>query len=225
MPIWLDATIWFAVNHFEFVANFLARLSAQIVLSASSYTKCAAADLDSLKCEQLQNQSRLIHVQEDLNVKKSVQLESVEKTVDDKLSTWSSVVAKNCEKKVTQKEMKKVVKLAMNEQDRQRNVIMFNVPERDIQDKNEHHDGKLAFKIMQQARLSEQDGQYNCKRLGAPESSRIRPQWIQFSSRSNAFELLVKSKNLKDSDQYSNIFIVPDRTLQERIEHKKLVNS
>ena len=196
----------------------------KLLKSSHELLKSAAADLDSLKCEQLQNQSRLNHVQEDLNVKKSVQLESVEKTVDDKLSTWSSVVAQNCEKKVTQKEMKKVVKLAMNEQDRQRNVIMFNVPERDIQDKNEHHDGELAFiKIMQQARLSEQDGQYNCKRLGAPESSRIRPLWIQFSSRSTAFEVLVKSKNLKDSDQYSNIFIVPDRTLQERVEHKKLV--
>ena len=76
---------------------------------------------------------------------------------------------------------------------------------------------------MQQARLSEQDGQYNCKRLGAPESSRIRPLWIQFSSRSTAFELLVKSKNLKDSDQYNNIFINPDRTLQKRVEHKNLV--
>ena len=195
----------------------------KLLKSSHELLKNAAADLDSLKCEQLQNQSRLIHVQEDLNVKKSVQLESVEKTVDEKLSTWSSVVAKNCEKKVTQKEMKKVVKLAMNEQDRERNVIMFNVPEQDIHDKNEHHDGEFAFKIMQKAGLAEQDGQYYCKRIGAPESSKIRPLKIQFSSRSTAFELLVKSKNLKDSDEYNNIFIVPDRTLQERIEHKKLV--
>ena len=81
----------------------------------------------------MKNQSRLIQVQEELNVKGSVQLESVEKTVDDRLSTWSSVVAKNCEKKVSQNEMKKAVKLAIKEQDRERNVIMFDVPEPDIQ--------------------------------------------------------------------------------------------
>ena len=62
--------------------------------------KIAAADLDTLKCEQLRNQSRLIQVQEDLNAKKSIQLDSVQKTVDEKLTTWSSVLAKNSEKKV-----------------------------------------------------------------------------------------------------------------------------
>ena len=55
--------------------------------------------------------------------------------------------------------MKKAVKLAINEQDWERNVIMFNVMERDIQDKNEHHGGELAFNIIQKAGLSEQDGQ------------------------------------------------------------------
>ena len=69
-------------------------------------------------------------------------------------------------------------------------------------DENEHHDGELAFKIMQKAGLSEQDGQYFCKRIGAPESSRIRPLKIQFSSKSTAFELLVKSKKLEDADQF-----------------------
>ena len=73
---------------------------AKLLKFSHELLKYAAADLDSLKCEQLQNQARLIRVQEDLNVKKSVQLDSVEKTVDDKLSIWSSVVAKNSDKKV-----------------------------------------------------------------------------------------------------------------------------
>ena len=196
---------------------------AKLLKFSHELLKYAAADLDSLKCEQLQNQARLIRVQEDLNVKKSAQLVSVEKTVDDKLSTWSSVVAKNSEKKVIQKEMKKAVKLAINEQDRERNVIMFNVQEREVNDNNEHHDGQLAFKIMQRAGLLEQDGQFHCERIGVAESSRTRPLKLTFSSKSTAFELLVKSKNLKDDDQYGNIFIVPDRTREERVEHRKLV--
>jgi hypothetical protein len=68
--------------------------------------------------------------------------------------------------------MKKAVKLAINEQDRERSVIMYNVPERNyINDKNGHHDGKLAFNIMQRAGLPEQDGHLDGKRIGAPECS------------------------------------------------------
>ena len=113
--------------------------------SSHEMLKSAAADLDTLKCEQVRNQSKIIQVQEELNDKKSVQLDSVQKTVDEKLSTWSSVVAKNSEKKVIQREMKKAVKLAFNEQDRERSIIMFNVKEQEITDTNEHHDGDLGL--------------------------------------------------------------------------------
>ena len=119
-------------------------------------------------------------------MEKSVQLDSVRKTVDDKLSTWSFVAAKNSEK-VIQKEVKKGVKLAINEQDKERNVIMFNVQEREVIDKNYHLDGQLAFKIMQRAGLTEQDRQFNCERIGSPEISRTRPLKLTFSYKSTAF--------------------------------------
>ena len=113
--------------------------------------------------------------------------------------------------------------MAINEQDRERNVIMLNVKEQEIADKNEHHDGQLAFKIMQRAGLPESDGQFDCERIGAPDSSRSRPLKVSFSFKSTALELLLKSKNLKDDDHFNNIFIVPNRSREERAEHKKLV--
>ena len=173
---------------------------AKLLKVSHALLKNVATDLASLKSEQLRNQARLIRVQEDLNVKKSVQLKSVEKTVDEK-----------------------AVKLANNEQDRERNVIMFNVQERGVNHKNEHHDRHLAIKIMQSAGLPEQDVQFDCKRIGSLESSRIRPLKVMFSSKSTAFELLQKCKNLKDDEQYSNIFIAPDRSREERAEHKRRV--
>ena len=51
----------------------------KLLKSSHELLKSAAADLDTLKCEQLRNQSRLIQVQEDLNAKKSIQLDSVQK--------------------------------------------------------------------------------------------------------------------------------------------------
>ena len=67
--------------------------------SSHEMLKSAACDVDTVKFEQLRNQSKLIQVQEELNDKKSVQLDSVQKTVDEKLTTWSSVVAKIVKRK------------------------------------------------------------------------------------------------------------------------------
>jgi hypothetical protein len=45
-----------------------------------------------------------------------------------------------------------------------------------------------------------------------------------FDYKSSAFDLLAKSKNLKDDANYFNVFIVLDRSREERIEHRKLVD-
>jgi hypothetical protein len=103
-------------------------------------------------------------------VKKSVQLDSVLKTVDDKLSTWSSVVAKNSEKKAIKNEMKKRSSwLKMNRIESAMSLCsMF-------------RNGMLTIEMstMMDSWLSklcrEQDFQNHtdtgCKRIGAPGSS------------------------------------------------------
>ena len=93
----------------ENLISFALNMS-KLLKSSHELLKNSAADLDSLKCEQLQNQSKLIQAQEELSVKKSAQLEAVNNTVDQKLTSWASVVEKNSSNKVTQKEMKTVVK-------------------------------------------------------------------------------------------------------------------
>ena len=102
---------------------------AGLLKRSQDLVKCAAADLDFMKCEQLQNQSKLLEVQEEVMRNKSDQLEAVKSTVDDKLTGWAAIVEKNSTKTVTQKVMKKAVKSAIKECDREYNVVMFNVEE------------------------------------------------------------------------------------------------
>ena len=40
-----------------------------------------------------------------------------------------------------------------------------------------------------------------------------------FECKSSAFDLLSMSKNLKDDEHYHSVFVVPDRSREERIEH------
>jgi len=92
-----------------------------------------------------------------LAASKSVQLEAVRDKIDEKLTSWASAV----EKKVMQKEMKKAAKLAMNEQDREYNVIMFNVQEQESDDDSDDHDGDVAPNIMKSAVLGSSDGEFS----------------------------------------------------------------
>ena len=206
-----DSVVEFALNMGKLLKN------SQILL------KNAAADLDSLKSEQLENQCRLLKVEDELSAKKSVQLEAVKSTVDEKLSSWSSIVKKNTGKKVTQKEMKKAVKSAMNESDREYNVIMFNVEEQDDDNPSESYDADTAIDIMNCAGLSTFDGEFITERIGTLDKDRNRPLKVKFDFKSAAFDLLAKSKNLKDDEDFGSVFIVPDRSREERVEHRKLV--
>ena len=210
------------VGNKDYVVDFAVKL-ANLLKTSRDLLRSAAADLDSLKREQLQCQSKLLSVQDELSVKKSAQLDAVKNTVEEKMSSWAAVVKKNSSSKVSQKEMKKAVKSAINESDREYNVIMFNVEEQDEEDPSENYDADTALDIMNSAGLDAVEGEYTTERIGALQNDKNRPLKVKFDFKSTAFDLLAKSKNLKHSEVYGTVFIVPDRSREERIEHRKLV--
>ena len=210
------------VGNKDYVVDFAVKL-ATLLKTSRDLLRSAAADLDSLKREQLLCQSKLLSVQDELSVKKSDQLDAVKDTVEEKMSSWAAVVKKNSSSKVSQKEMKKAVKSAINESDREYNVIMFNVEEQGEEDPSENYDADTALDIMNSAGIEAVEGEYTTERIGALQNDKNRPLKVKFDFKSTAFDLLAKSKNLKDSEIYSSVFIVPDRSREERIEHRKLV--
>ena len=146
------------VGNKDYVVDFAVKL-ANLLKTSRDLLRSAAADLDSLKREQLQCQSKLLSVQDELSVKKSAQLDAVKNTVEEKMSSWAAVVKKNSSSKVSQKEMKKAVKSAINESDREYNVIMFNVEEQDEEDPSENYDADTALDIMNSAGLDAVEGE------------------------------------------------------------------
>ena len=210
------------VGNKDYVVDFAVKL-ANLLKTSRDLLRSAAGDLDSLKREQLQCQSKLLSVQDELSVKKSAQLDAVKDTVEEKMSSWAAVVKKNSSSKVSQKEMKKAVKSAINESDREYNVIMFNVEEQDEEDPSENYDADTALDIMNSAGLDAVEGEYTTERIGALQNDKNRPLKVKCDFKSTAFDLLAKSKNPKGSEVYGTVFIVPDRSREERVEHRKLV--
>ena len=119
--------------------------------------------------------------------------------------------------------MKKAVKCAINESDREYNVVMFNVEEQKKEDPSEKYDADTALDIMNSAGLDVVEGEYTTERIGTLDKDKNRPLKVKFDFKSTAFRLLAKEKNLKDNEEYGQVFIVPDRSREERIEHRKLV--
>ena len=208
------------------IAVDLAMTLASMLDRSVELLRSASADLDCMKREQLESQSKLLKVQDELSVKKSDQLDAVKNTVEEKMSSWAAVVKKNSgTNKVSQKEVKKAVKCAINESDREYNVVMFNVEEQEEEDPSETYDVDTALDIMNSAGLVavEGEGRFTAERIGTFDKDKKRPLKVKFDFKSMAFSLLAKAKNLKDNEEYGQVFIVPDRSREERIEHR--VNS
>ncbi len=187
---------------------------AGILERSHELLKHAAADLDTLKCNQLQNESKLLAVQDELSEKKSDQLEAVKTTVEDKLKSWTDVVKKNCNTTQSaflgQKKLKEVVKTAIEDSDRSRNVILFNVDE----ERKESGTSILAYDNTAVQRILYSAGltspcEISCERIGLPSQDKLRPLKVTIGSA--VPELLSKAKNLKDTE-FFRVFIEPGRS-------------
>ena len=102
-------------------------------------------------------------------------------------------------------------------------MIMFNVEEQDEEDPSENFDADTALDIMNAAGIDAIEGDFTTERIGTLNKEKIRPLKVKFDFKSTAFDLLSKSKNLKDNEEYGTVFIVPDRSREERVEQRKLV--
>ncbi len=60
------------------------------------------------------------------------------------------------------------------------------------------------------------------ERIGEPAAGKFRPLRVFTGSETVVFDLLMGAKKLKDTAWYK-VFIQPDRSREERLEHKKLV--
>ena len=102
-------------------------------------------------------------------------------------------------------------------------MVMFNVEEQKEEDPSENYDADTALDIMNSAGLDAVEEEYTTERIGPLDKDKNRPLKVKFDFKSTAFSLLAKAKNLKDNEEYGQVFIVPDRSREERIEHRKLV--
>eukprot|EP00116_Pleurobrachia_bachei_P004670 sb/3464932/ len=174
----------------------------------------------------IQLQKKVIQLQD----KELSAAKAVAQTVEREMKSFSSVVSSNCAAAMAPSRLQAVIKRAAEppkkeeEPDRSRNIIFYNVDEEDgEQDTPETAkvDQECAEEIVDI--LNEKFKLSDVKRIGVKSSGKTRPIVAKLSSRENVVTLLRKANELRESENFSDIYLSPDRTFEERAERKRTV--
>ena len=173
------------------------RLQQQVI----SATKVERIDIDDQIVEHLSTA-----------VQSSVET-GISKTYSDVMK--SSVVSTSAV--IPRDTIKSVAQEIAVEEELSRNIMVFGLTEDDDEQLDE-----MVTEIFQQ--LGEKL-RADSIRLGKKTSnSAARPVEVSLSSSNFVHQILSKSKNRRRSDKFKTVFLSPDRTFDERIQHKELVN-
>ena len=186
--------------------------------------------IDELNNKVIDNQDKVIVLQEQLIRSKEEQLAtiqtsvreemaSVQSTVKSELQSWSDVVKRNTVQPaatLTPAKLKDAVRSAVEEEDRSRNFVIFT--------KNEEVDEDIAQAVAGVLEdMNERPRVIECRRIGKIQHGKARPIKVKLTSSDVVSHILRRAKVLKTSEQNRTTFIGPDRTPEEREVHRTLV--
>jgi hypothetical protein len=217
-------------------------LKAQLVdwlyLFADMYCKTKESHLDQtvkvrvLSEQVIEKQDLVIVLQERLlgsgedqlaTLQTSVREEmaSVQTTVKSELQSWSEIAKRNTVSAqpaatFTPAKLKDAVRSAVEEDDRSRNLVIFNKHE-EIDENIEQAVAEVFEDMNERPRVIE------CRRLGKFQHGKARPIKVKLTSSDAVSHILRRAKVLKTRERSKMTFIGPDRTPEERDVHRALV--
>ena len=176
----------------------------------------------------IKGQEKTITLQEQLLKNEEEHLASLQNTVRDEvasvqsavkteISTWSQVVAnQSTAATITPAKLREAVKSAVVEEDRSRNFMIFNKVETANED-------TVQIVVVVLVVLDEKPQIVECRRIGIAQHGRPRPIKAKLSSCDAVLHVLRRAKSLKSSENNRATFIGPDRSKEEMIVHRSLV--
>ena len=178
-------------------------------------------------------QREVVTLQRDLLAEKDRQLtelrtsvvESVETTVKEGFKSYRDVLQESCKAPSSklQTDLKTVVKSVVEEEDRSRSFMLFGLKE----DTGEDVSGKVGDVLLQLNLRPKVD----VSRIGSgiPSTSKesanrkLRPVKVTVASSAIVKEVLSRAKHLKNCSDFKGVYLSPDRSVEQRAEHRKLV--
>eukprot|EP00116_Pleurobrachia_bachei_P003856 sb/3464118/ len=187
-------------------------LNAQHVMNC----KVRETELRMQKCKEELDKHRIsvIDLQNKIIALQDRHLESASNSVA-KMKAYSTVLSQNLSV-ITPK----VVKNAVAESDRAKNLVVFGLPE--STNRVDSISVKELFEELNEMPVTKSMKQFGLK---LDSSSKPRPLVISLENRESLLALLRKAKLLKQSDNFSSVFFSPDLTPVQQKERKLLVET
>ena len=195
---------------------------AKLIKENVRVCKAAAAKIDELKTEKLLDQKSLIDCQQK-------QLESVKTAVKTEMKCWSDIVKTNANvsQAPSAEVIKKVVRKTVQQNDRDQSFIIHGATE-----DGEKTPVEIVEDVFLDLKKQDVEGYSPCVlavgRIGTkkPGVSNARPIKVTLNSPEDVRHVLRRSSLLKKSPEeyFRKLYLAPDRTLEERKEHQKLVS-
>ena len=173
--------------------------------------------IEQLKSEKIRDQEKIIQLQNQLIEKKDDEIKVVKDTVVSELKSYSSVVKESCSAALAPQKIVSAVKQVNQDVDRSRNIVVFGVAE----DENVKPEQKIRAIL---DKLDEKPQISGCVRLGQIKPGVVRPLRFRVRSQETVYQILRKASTLRNLEDCKKIFLSPDRTVEERISRKKLVD-
>ena len=145
------------------------------------------------------------------------ELKSVHTTVQSEMKSYSSVLSKTCSAALSEKKIRAAVKSATEREDRNRNVVIYGVEETPDEILTERTSEILI-------EIGENPAVKDCCRIGLKRGKAPRPVKLCLSSPDIVQQVLRKARLLRTKEGYRAVYICPDRTVEERIAYKKLLD-
>ena len=177
-------------------------------------------ELDDLRKQLLESQQTVIELQKQKLHEKSETVSEMKEVVKAELKTYSSVTGEGSYSvpAASSAQLRKVVKTTVEEEERSRNVVVFGLSEdNESVEKTE----QLVAEVCEQ--LGEKPRVLSCSRIGLKREGATRPILVNLATATSAQQLLYRAKGLRDWEKYGKVYIGPDRTREERVDRKGLV--
>ena len=188
----------------------------------SDMVRSLERELRDCQKEVIQLQKKIIQLQdEDISAARAVT-----ETVQREMKSWSTVVSSNCAAAVAPSKLQSVIQRTVSpgeavveDTDRNQNLLIFNLEEAE----DEESPDAAVKDIMEE--LNEMFPFSDCRRLGTRSDGKVRPIIAKLASSDSLLVLLRKAKDLKKSQTFSKVFLGPDRTVEERAERRRTLET
>ena len=163
-------------------------------------------------------QGQLVKLQCELLDKRDKEITAVQSTAEEEIKTFSSVLKKQCDTALAPKRISTAISSAT--EDRMSNLIVHG-----LDDCKSENNTDLELDVR---RLFDKMGEcttnvWGMERLGRYKEGTNRPVKLRLSGRNFRDRILSSKSSLKNSQDYKDIYISPDRSPEEREERRKLV--